>query len=353
MAFVKFDDVDIFEMAQVARDSYEGKVEKADKKRKNALEKAKRTSNDVGMREAKIQADKEFEENVERARFEVRKDFIEGALRSARSKEVARVQVINEGKLAKLKLLADRKMSADEFHALASIDGYSMDYWSSQVLRDIAENSGLTVEDMPDIHILPSVTTKLRVLTEIEQETEDMLEHYDPERNLKDIAYLHRGHIQRWMDEYTNGLRTLANLPDSMIIERALNNICQCPDELTKGQAINKELRNVPDRCRAELINQIVAKNSIGDTAKRLSGYESELRDFAKNGGTLEYRTAQDAVRTVLSAEKMMDENALNAIHNMKNNRYFVSELQKSASTDIAKHYAELAEEQAAEGVAD
>ena len=351
----KFDSTDLFGMVAVVRDSYKQDVQKADKKRRNILEKARKFSNALGMKNAREQADKEYEESVERARFKIRSEFLEDVLPKVRENEIKRVQNINVAKTEKLKMLMDREMTPEEFYAIASDDNVATDYWCSSYLRTIAERSGLCIEDLPeDCHVLPNVSTKLKVLSAIAEETEDMLKNYNPsEDSLRNTAFLHRSHIQRWLGEYTNGLRTLASLPDSMIVERAMNNICQCPDELTRGQAINKELRNVPDRCRAELLSEIVAKNSIGDTAWRLSGFESELKDFKKRGGTAEYKDALYAVDQVLSAKDTMDENALNAIHGMKNNRYFVSELQKSASTDIAKHYCELAEEQAAEGVAD
>ena len=80
-----------------------------------------------------------------------------------------------------------------------------------------------------------------------------------------------------------------------------------------------------------------------------MSGSADEITAF-RNGGTAEFKDALHAVDQVLSAKDLMDENALNAIHSMKNNRFFASELQKSARTDVAKHYSQLASEQAAEG---
>lgn len=342
MAFVTFDSDDIFNMTAVARDSFKNAVKSADKKRTAKLEHARKFSNDAGYALAKKEADADYEKAVEKARFAVKTEFFD-ALDSVRSKEVKRVQTIPETKLSKIKLLSDRKMSAEELHALAKIDGFALDYWCSQHLRDIAENSGLVLEDLPDVHVLPSLSTKLRVIDEIMNETEDMLKNYNPDETVKDMAYLHDCHITKWTERFTNGLRTLASLSDEAIIRRSFSKINEGMDERERGKAIKEALDTVPDKCRVALINKIADSHIIGDVALKLSGYEDEIKSFRDNGGTGEYKSALSAVEIVKGASDVMDERALQTIHDMRGNRYFISELEK-VDTDIARHYAEVAE---------
>ena len=343
MAFVTFDSDDIFNMTAVARDSFKNAVKSADKKRAAKLEHARKFSNDAGYALAKKEADADYEKAVEKARFAVKTEFFD-ALDSARAKEVKRVQTIPETKLSKIKLLSDRKMSAEELHALAKIDGFALDYWCSQHLRDIADISGLVLEDLPDVHILPSLSTKLRVIDEIMNETEDMLKNYNPkEDSLKDFAYLHDAHITKWTENFTNGLRTLASLSDEAIIRRSFSKINEGMNEFERGQAIKSALDECPDKCRATLLTKIAESHIIGDTALKLSGYETEIKSFRDNGGSDEYKKALSAVEVVKGASDAMDEKALQVIHDMRGNRYFISELEK-VDTDIARHYAEVAE---------
>lgn len=345
-----FDSVSIFDMCAVARDDFKSAVKKADKKRSRQLEKARKYCSDAGYKIEKDKADTEYNESVSRARLRTENEFFD-ALAVERSKAVEQVQKIEAGRLAKIKLLSDRTMTVDELHALASLDTYSMDYWSSRVLADIAERSNVTLEDMPDIHFLPSLSTKLRVLDEIQSETEEMLTGYNPkEDSLKDTAYLHDAHITRWMEKYTNGLKSVSELPDSLIVKRAISKIGGGLSEAERGKAIKEQLEKVPDRCRAALLNEIASSHVIGDVALKLSGYESEIKSFRDNGGSDEYKKALSAVETVKGASDVMDEKALQAIHDMRGNRYFLGELQKSAvDSEVARHYAELAEMDKAE----
>ena len=338
-----FDSVSIFDMCAVARDDFKSAVKKADKKRSRQLEKARKYCSDAGYKIEKDKADTEYNESVSRARLRIENEFFD-ALAVERSKAVEQVQKIEAGRLAKIKLLSDRTMTIDELHALASLDTYTMDYWSSRVLADIAERSGLVLEDLPDIHVLPSLSTKLRVLDEIQSETEEMLTGYNPkEDSPKDFAYLHDAHITKWTERYTNGLRTLASLSDETIIRRAFSKINEGMDERERGKAIKEALDTVPDKCRVALINKIADSHVIGDVALKLSGYEDEIKSFRDNGGTGEYKSALSAVEVVTGASDVMDEKALQTIHDMRGNRFFLSELEK-VDTDIARHYAEVAE---------
>ena len=75
----------------------------------------------------------------------------------------------------------------------------------------------------------------------------------------------------------------------------------------------------------------------------KLSGYEDEIKSFRDNGGTGEYKSALSAVEVVKGASGALDEKVLQVIHDMRGNRFFLSELEK-VDSDIARHYAEVAE---------
>lgn len=351
--FVKYDDASLFETIRKARDAYRNDLKIASDTYKDAVAMARKTYLPSAVGGAIETAKDGFDKEKNRLEFRFLSTCDE-AIREAEKTVTSRLENRDANKISEVRMLRGMKITPREFAVIAKRHSLTLDYFASKELRELAEQNHICVEDLPEsIKLLPSFDEQMDCLAELKQECEDFVADYNPDiESPKDLMYLSDRKITAWENRFTNGLRSASQLSDDAKIRRSMTAIEGAGNEATKGKAIKEALSSVDDGLRARLLFEIADSRIISDTAVKMSGSADEITAF-RNGGTAEFKDAQDAVKRIAEVKDIGDEKALETIHSMRGNRYFNTELRKVANTDTMRHYAQLAEEQAAEGVAD
>lgn len=350
--FVKYDDASLFETIRKARDAYRNDLKIASDTYKDAVAEAKKTYLPAAVGSAIEEAKNGFDQEKNRLEFRFLSTCDE-VIRGAEKTVTSRLRNRDADKINEVRMLRGMKITPREFAVIADRQSLTLDYFASKELRELAEQNGICVEDLPEsIKILPTFDEQMDCLEELKQECEDFVTDFNPDiESPKDLMYLSDKKITSWENRFTNGLRSASQLSDDAKIRRSMTAIEGAGNEATKGKAIREALSGVDDGLRARLLFEIADSRIISDTAVKMSGSADEITAF-RNGGTAEYKDAQDAVKRIAEVKDIGDEKALETIHSMRGNRYFNTELRKVANTDTMRHYAELSE-QAAEGVSD
>ncbi len=348
--FVKYDDASLFETIRKARDAYRNDLKIASDTYKDAVAKAKKTYLPAAVGSAIEEAKNGFDQEKNRLEFRFLSTCDE-VIRGAEKTVTSRLRNRDADKINEVRMLRGMKITPREFAVIADRQSLTLDYFASKELRELAEQNGICVEDLPEsIKILPAFDEQMDCLEELKQECEDFVTDFNPDiESPKDLMYLSDKKITSWENRFTNGLRSASQLSDDAKIRRSMTAIEGAGNEATKGKAIKEALSSVDDGLRARLLFEIADSRIISDTAVKMSGSADEITAF-RNGGTAEFKDAQGAVKKIAEVKDIGDEKALETIHSMRGNRYFNTELRKVANTDTMRHYAELAEEQAAEG---
>jgi len=179
----------------------------------------------------------------------------------------------------------------------------------------------------------------MSVIEELKDECVEFIDSYDGSGELGHRFLLTNKKLLRWEEKATSGLLDESEMSDSTLVDRAYTRICSQPDELARGQQIGTELKNIRESARTELIARVADSHVLGETALRYSGFADELLQFRKENTSEKLESAKKALQTVSEAlsERGSFAGAFaldDALHNEKDNPYFVPEVQKAAKSD-------------------
>ena len=273
----------------------------------------------------------EHDKKVERLQFRF-SQTVDEAIKSAENSSKSRLTARDATKLNDVRMLKGMKLTASELAVICKNSNLTMDYFCCKVLRELAESNDICLEDLPDVHILPSLDEQLNTLDELRSECVEFLATYSSKHeHLSDLDLLKDNRLTAWETRFTNGLRSVKDISDDAKLRRSMSHIKSAPNELEKGRAIKAELAEVPDSLRARLLFEIAESRTISDVALSFSGNADEIEAF-RNGGTKEYKEAVSAMEKVKTADTSL--HAKEIAQGFKDNRYFRSELARESVND-------------------
>jgi len=325
----------LFTEVQIARDNFKKAVNDAYEKRESELKQASKDHVGDYLVKARNGIRAEYDKAVRKAGKEF-SSAVDPIITEYEQKAKARLTNIKPELLNQIKAIEDLPISADELNVIG--EKYSGDYWASQRLRMIALKNGIAKTDV-NFQCEPDFATEMKVIEDLKTECTELLTEYDGSGELSHRNILTNRKLLRWEQRATNGLIDESEMPDSMLVDRAFTRIATQPDELARGQQIGTELKNIRESARTELIAKIADSRILGETALRFSGFGDELLQFRKENTSEKLESAKRALQTVSDAlnERGSFAGAFaldDALHNEKNNPYFVPEVQKAAKSD-------------------
>ena len=326
------DDVSFFEKIKKGRDTYAKEITLAHDAYKTAVDMAKQMYRPAHVAKAIESAKSDFDKAKRKAEFKFLSDC-DSFLSEAEKECTSRLIAPDAKKLAEVKQLQGLKFTPREFTVLCRRSGWTLDYYVCKVLRMIADDSGICIEDLPsDIKILPEYDEQLNVLSEFKQGIEDYVAEYAPDNDLPSVRMLISDtKIGDWESRYSNGLRSAKTLSDDAQIRRFMTSIEGAGNEAEKGKEIKTALSGVDDGLRARLLFEIADSRIVSDIAVKMSGCFDEIEAF-RNGGTKEYKQGIEALEKVKGADSSL--RAKEIARANRHNKYFTSELKREAVND-------------------
>lgn len=224
-------------------------------------------------------------------------------------------------------------VTASELAVICRDNRYAMDYPCSKLLRLIAEQNDIVIEDLPGVNILPSLDEQLDVLDELKNECTEFIDTYSSgHEHLSDVAFLHDGKLTAWENRFTCGLRSVKDLSDDAKVRRLMSHVRNSSNEVDKGLKLKQALAECPDSLRAEFVSRVAESHTITDIALKLSGAKDEILAF-RNGGTQEFKTAKQAVTRIKSADtSSLDAKRIGLAN--KDNKFFKGAMEREAVSD-------------------
>lgn len=325
----------LFVAVKDARDKFKKAADSAFKKRDADLKEA----SEHHFGDYLIRVQNGIRADYEKAVRKAGKEFssaVDPIITEYEQKAKARLTNIKPELLNQIKAIEDLPISADELNVIG--EKYSGDYWASQRIRQIALRNGIAKTDV-NFQCEPDFATEMSVIEELKDECVEFIDSYDGSGELGHRFLLTNKKLLRWEEKATSGLLDESEMSDSTLVDRAYTRICSQPDELARGQQIGTELKNIRESARTELIARVADSHVLGETALRYSGFADELLQFRKENTSEKLESAKKALQTVSEAlnERGSFAGAFaldDALHNEKDNPYFVPEVQKAAKSD-------------------
>ena len=326
------DDMNFFEAIKKGRDTYTNEIILAHDAYKTAVDTAKQMFRPAHLKNALESAKSDFDKAKRKAEFKFLSDC-DSFLSEAEKECTSRLIAPDAKKLAEVKQLQGLKFTPREFTVLCRRSGWTLDYYVCKVLRQIADDNGICIEDLPsDIKLLPEYDEQLNVLSEFKQGIEDYVAEYAPDNDLPSVRMLISDtKIGDWESRYSNGLRSAKTLSDDAQLRRFMTSIEGAGNEAEKGKEIKTALSGVDDGLRARLLFEIADSRIVSDIAVKMSGCADEIEAF-RNGGTKEYKEAVSAMEKVKGAGTSL--HAKEIARANRHNKYFTSELKREAVND-------------------
>ena len=325
----------LFVEVQRARDIFKKKVDAAYTKRESELKQASKDHVGDYLVKARNGIRADYDKEVRKAGKEF-STTIDPIIAEYEQKAKARLTNIKPELLNQIKAIEDLPVSADELNVIG--EKYSGDYWASQRIRQIALRNGIAKTDV-NFQCEPDFATEMKVIEDLKTECTELLTEYDGSGELSHRNILTNRKLLRWEQRATNGLIDESEMSDSMLVDRAFTRIATQPDELARGQQTGIELKAIRPSARAELVARVADSRTLGEVALRYSGFGDELLQFRKEHVSEKLESAKKALQTVSEAlnERGSFAGAFaldDALHDEKNNPYFVPEVQKAAKSD-------------------
>lgn len=279
-------------------------------------------------REEIDKAEKTFQNEIS----ELKVDYsgaIGQAIDNVRDEELARVQTINETKLAKIKALSDIPMSEDELLAITERYEIESDYWCSRLLCNIADSNGI---DGFERYTEANYSLKCDILNQLADQAAEMIRDYDGEGQKDANARQRTMYIlltKTVLDrarELWNGENNVTSDDDA--VSKAYLTVYSKRTDIEKGLAIGNILKNAKGERRNLLLCKLAEDSSISDFAFKLSGYGTELLEF-KQGKAAEYMKAKSVVEEIASTP---DEEKRKEIVTTNSDNSFLNDLIKVES---------------------
>lgn len=284
-------------LANIETMRYRQQYDKLKEKRKEAINKIK--TNYLPNTQLYSDEMKKAEEAFQNELSELKVEYVSiigDTIEDVRNEELARVQSINESKLAKIRAIADIPMTTEELLAISEKYDTNDDYWCCRMLQNIAENNGI---DGFSNTIEANYSTKENILNQIADQVAEMIRDYDgmeqrdAEARQRTMYVLLSDSVLKRCKEIWNGLHNVTS--DEEAVYKAYMTVYTKRTDIEKGLAMGNVLKNVKGEKRNLLLCQLAEDKGISAFACSLSGYGTELETF-RSGKAAEYRKAQKTV---------------------------------------------------------
>lgn len=326
-----FDNENIFDVVQKARDKYKAGLKRADDSLSESLKRIKEDYRPSAAGKHIEEAKQVHAKEVDRLRFAF-SQTVDDALKVAEGSCKSRLVNRDAGKFNELKMFREIPVTASELAVICRDNRYALDYPCSKLLRQIAEQNDIAIEDLPEINILPSLDEQLDVLDELKNECTEFIDTYSSKHeHLSDLDLLKDDRLTAWENRFTCGLRSVKDLSDDAKVRRLMSHVRNSSNEVDKGLKLKQALAECPDALRAEFISRVAESHTITDIALKLSGARDEILAFRNGQGTREYKNAVSAIEQIKSADSL-DAKRIGLAN--KDNKYFVGALEREAVAD-------------------
>lgn len=296
----KFDFKTLCIAAQIDTDEYRMKYNELKTARNNTIKQIRENYlPDTPLCRQKLEeAEQNYQTEIAKLKAEYAKGIAE-MVDEIRSGELARVQTVNETKLAKLRALVDIPMTAEELLAVAEKYEADNDYWCSRLLANMAESNGI---DGFERYTEASYSVKNDILNQIMDQANEVIRDYDGDdtrdraaRQRTKFVLLSKDVLERcqqmWCGEYNS-------ISDEDAVAKAYSTVQLKRTDVEKGLAIANVLKNAKGEKRNLLLCRLAEDTHISEFALRLSGYGTELEAF-RAGKAREYRQAKEVVENL------------------------------------------------------
>lgn len=267
--------IQLFDSVKITRQAYADKYNQLTAEFNNSITRAKKDYKGLRLQEELNKLKVEYAESLEKER-ERAKEFVSQHIDEAKETEGAKVRVIPEAELNRLKALNDMPLSTAEISAL--IDQYgNKSYWSDKFLSLLAEKNGV------DALFPADYQTKTDVIDELEGAIMSFIDNYCGDGDTKYTVLLAASdaRIFELEKEYTSN-HAYSKLSRTQIAERVRATILSQKDDVSRGMVLRNALRNADEKLKVSLLYRL-SEEGISDDVVAIAGYKNEFKIFKEN----------------------------------------------------------------------